>query len=233
MTDITKLYFNDIRGNRGLSKEETRETALLAQKGCEAAKEKLVRNHLLLVAKIARQYANKGVEFNDLLAEGNSGLMQAIEKWDSTKGSSFTTAASWWIKAVIIRNCMHGNRIVRLPEHVSELWRTGRLPDFTYGEVNIDKPNDEGNTLADSLPEKEIDIFANEDRIKAQNKLEKVLKYLKPKEKTVITLFYGLFGKEDMTVPEIAEQLNLTTTRINQLLRSSMKVMQEHKEEIV
>lgn len=231
MSDIVKQYFNEIKHHRGLEKEATHQLAILAQSGDKDAQKLLIINHLLLAAKIAIQYSNKGVEMADLLAEANLGLMNALEKWDSTKGASFTTCATWWIKQSIIRNCMHSNRIVRLPEHVSELMRTGRI-DFTYGEVNIDRPNDEGHTLAESLPEKEIDIFASETQMLAKRKLEKVMKFLKPKERIVIAMHYGLNGTKEMDIKEIAEQLDLTTTRINQLLRSSFKKMQDNKAEI-
>jgi RNA polymerase primary sigma factor len=232
MSDIIKQYFKEIKDNRGLDKETTREIALKAQQGDPAALELLVKNHLLLVAKIARQYVGKGVEFADLIAEGNSGLLNAVEKWNSEKGASFTTCATWWIKQAIIRNCMHSNRIVRLPEHVSELMRTGRLPDFNYGEVNIDRPNEEGHTLAEALPDKEVDIFASEEQALMRKLLNRVMKFLKPKEKKVIEMHYGLNGTQEMDVQQIAEHLQLTTTRINQIIRSSIKKMQEHKEEI-
>jgi len=229
--DIVKAYFKDIKDNKGLDKETTRELAIQAQNGDMKATKKLVENHLLLVAKEARKYINKGVEFADLLSEGNMGLLKAIEKWDSKKGASFTTCATWWIKQSIIRNCMHSNRIVRLPEHVSELMRTGRI-DFTYGEVNIDQPNSEGNTLADSIPDQEEDLFQDEQVLAMKALVKKFLNNLKPKEQEVINLHYGLNGHPNMDVKEIAEQLSLTTTRINQLLRSSIKKMQELKHKI-
>lgn len=228
MSDIIKQYFAEIKHNRGLDKETTHKTALLAQSGDRAALELLVKNHLLLAAKIAIQYANKGVEMSDLIAEANLGLLMAVEKWKPSKGASFTTCASWWIKSCIIRNCMHSNRIVRLPEHISELMRTGRI-DFTYGEVNIDRPNDEGHTLAESLPDKMVDIFASETQMLAKVKLGKVMLALKPKERAVMEMFHGLNGTQEMNITEIAEHLDLTTTRINQILRSSLKKMQDNK----
>lgn len=229
MTDIIKTYFDEIRTHKGLSKEETHELALLAQTGDRVAVEKLVKNHLLLVVKIARDYMGKGVEFTDLIAEGNSGLLTAIEKWSAEKGASFTTCASWYIKQSIIRNCMHNNRIVRLPEHISELMKDGRI-DYTYSEVQIDKPNEDGNTLAETLHEKtEFDIFSSEENILRSRKVESFLGVLKNKEREVIEMSYGLNGKEQMDVKEIAEHLSLTTTRINQILRSSLKKMQENK----
>ena len=229
--DSVKSYFKDSKEHKGLDKETTRQLALKAKKGDAKAADLLVKNHHLLVAKIARQYMNKGVEFADLLAEGSMGLLKAIEKWDPKKGASFTTCATWWIKQGIIRNCMHSNRIVRLPEHISELMRTGRI-DFTYGEVNIDQPNADGSTLAESLPDEEQDIFQDEQTQAMKLMVKKFISVLKPKEKEVITLHFGLDGTTGMEVKEIAEQLSLTSTRINQLLRSAIKTMQEFKNKI-
>jgi RNA polymerase sigma factor (sigma-70 family) len=226
--DIIKAYFKDIKDNKGLDKDTTRELAIRAQNGDLKALDLVVKNHLLLVAKEARKYIDKGVPFADLLAEGNMGLLKAVEKWDSTKGASFTTCATWWIKQIIIRNCMHSNRIVRLPEHVSELMRTNRI-DFTYGEINIDQPNSEGNTLADSIPEQEEDLFQDENVIEKKQIVKKLLTNLKPREQEVINLHFGLSGYSSMNIKDIAEHLSLTTTRINQLLRSSIKKMKESK----
>jgi RNA polymerase sigma factor (sigma-70 family) len=231
MADILKTYFREIVSDRGMSKEITHETALKAKSGDLQATDLLVKNHLMLVAKIARQYSSKGIDFSDLISEGNAGLMKAIEKWNPEKGASFTTCASWWIKQSIIRNCMHNNRIVRLPEHVSELMRTGRI-DFVYGEVNLDQPNAEGNTLSESLPDTPKELFEEERFELLKRTIEKFTSLLKPKEKIVIELHYGLNGKKELDVKEIAEHLSLTTTRINQLLRSSIQKMQSLKNKI-
>jgi RNA polymerase nonessential primary-like sigma factor len=228
MSDILKLYFEEIKHNKGLDKAETARLAKAAQTGCKESIDKVIKNHLLLVVKIAREYIGKGVELSELIAEGNTGLVKAIEKWDSTKGASFTTCATWWIRQSIIRNCMHNNRIVRLPEHISELMRSERI-DFRYSEVQIDKPNEDGNTLAETIPDSshKIDIFILEEEDITNRTLNRFLGILKPKEREIIELFYGLNGREQRDTKQISELMSLTTTRINQILRSSMKKMQE------
>ena len=230
MSDIIKTYFDEIKKHKGLSKEDTHNLAILAREGDEKSKELLVKNHLLLVIKIARDYIGKGVDFAELIAEGNAGLLTSIDKWQPEKGASFTTCASWYIKQSIIRNCMHNNRIVRLPEHISELMKDGRI-DYTYSEIQIDRPNEDGNTLADTIRDdnQKTDIFKREEDILMSRKVNGFLSCLKPKEREVIEMSYGLNGKEQKDVKEIAEQLSLTTTRINQILRSSLKKMQENK----
>ena len=125
---------------------------------------------------------------------------------------------------------MHKNRVVRLPEHISELMRTGRI-EYKYSEINIDKPNQEGKSLAESLPDTETKLFGEDDEqfAKLKRTIAKFLGYLKPKEQRVIELHYGLNGNDSTDVETIALQLSLTTTRIHQLLRSSMKKMQDVK----
>ena len=228
MSDILKLYFEEIKHNKGLDKAETAALALAAQQGCVKSIDKVIKNHLLLVVKIAREYIGRGVELSELIAEGNAGLLKAIEKWDSTKGASFTTCATWWIKQSIIRNCMHNNRIVRLPEHISELMRSERI-EYRYSEIAIDKPNEEGSTLAETIPDesRSLDVFIVEENAMVQRTVNKFLGALKPKEREVVELAYGLNGKDAHDVKQISERMSLTTTRINQILKSSMKKMQE------
>jgi RNA polymerase sigma factor (sigma-70 family) len=228
MSDILKLYFEEIKHDKGLEKAETARIAKSAQSGCKVSIDKIVKNHLLLVVKIAREYMGKGVELSDLIAEGNAGLIKAIDKWDSSKGASFTTCATWWIKQSIIRNCMHNNRIVRLSEHVSELMRSERI-EYRYSEIAIDKPNEEGSTLAETIPDgtQRIDIFIVEEENLTRTTVNKFLDALKPKEREIMEMAYGLNGKEQHDVKEISEHMSLTTTRINQILKSSMKKMQE------
>jgi len=230
--NILRTYFKEIEKNSGLTKEMTQRLAIEAQNGNEVSKEVVLKNHLLLVAKIAKGYENKGVELADLLAEGNIGLMNSLAKWDSKKGASFTTCASWWIKQAIIRNCMHKNRIVRLPEHISELMRTDRI-DFIYGEVNIDQKNSEGDTLADSLPDAETPLFVDEETMKMKQMVKKFINYLKPKEREIIELYFGLNGDEALDVKLISKQMDLTTTRINQLIRTSIQKMKEQKQHVI
>jgi RNA polymerase sigma factor (sigma-70 family) len=109
--------------------------------------------------------------------------------------------------------------------------RTGRI-EYSYGEVNIDQPNSEGNTLAESLPDKEVDIFQDEQTLQLKRTVQKFISHLKPKEKQVIELHFGLNGGDELDVKQIAKQLSLTTTRINQLLRISLRKMQELKHSI-
>ncbi|WP_081684099.1 sigma-70 family RNA polymerase sigma factor [Granulicoccus phenolivorans] len=88
-----------------------------------AAKERIISANLRLVVKLAKRYAGRGVEFLDLVQDGNIGLMHAVDKFDYTLGGKFSTYATWWIKQAIARGMADTGRAIRLPVHVGDLMR--------------------------------------------------------------------------------------------------------------
>lgn len=116
--DPTQLYLNEIGYSPLLSAEEEVHYARLAKKGDEKARKKMIESNLRLVVKIARRYYNRGLEFLDLIEEGNLGLLRAVEKFDPERGFRFSTYATWWIRQTIERAIMNQTRTVRLPIHV-------------------------------------------------------------------------------------------------------------------
>jgi RNA polymerase primary sigma factor len=234
--DCQRLYFKEVlKKQKKFKKEETHALALQALSGDENSKRILLENHLLLVAAEARKYQNMGIPFEELMAEGNAGLLMALENWKPEKGSSFTTCAKWYIKASIVRNCMHNNRVVHLPEHISELSRTGRI-DYKYVQMNIDKPNEDGKPLSEKLPDnvKHIsNVYAEEEVLLLRKRIEKLLECLHPKERKVMILRYGLEDNDIHDVEQVSVVMNLTTTRINQIVRNSLQKIRELNPEMV
>lgn len=116
--DATRLYLNEIGESRLLTAEEEVYYARLAQRGDNAARQRMIVSNLRLVVKIARRYLNRGLPLLDLIEEGNLGLIRAVEKFDPERGFRFSTYATWWIRQTIERAIMNQTRTVRLPIHV-------------------------------------------------------------------------------------------------------------------
>lgn len=116
--DPTQLYLKEIGFSPLLSAEEEVYYGRLSLKGDQAARRKMIESNLRLVVKIARRYYNRGMEFSDLIEEGNLGLLRAVEKFDPERGFRFSTYATWWIRQTIERAIMNQTRTIRLPIHV-------------------------------------------------------------------------------------------------------------------
>lgn len=117
-TDPTQIYLKEIGFSPLLSAEEEVYYGRLALKGDSKARKKMIESNLRLVVKIARKYYNRGLEFSDLIEEGNLGLISAVEKFDPERGFRFSTYATWWIRQTIERAIMNQTRTIRLPIHV-------------------------------------------------------------------------------------------------------------------
>lgn len=117
-TDPTQIYLGEIGYSPLLSAEEEVYYSRLVQKGDPKARAKMIESNLRLVVKIARRYYNRGLDFLDLIEEGNLGLLRAVEKFDPERGFRFSTYATWWIRQTIERAIMNQTRTIRLPIHV-------------------------------------------------------------------------------------------------------------------
>lgn len=116
--DPTQLYLNEIGFSPLLSAEEEVYYGRLALQGDDYARQKMIESNLRLVVKIARHYCHRGMDFLDLIEEGNLGLMHSIEKFDPERGFRFSTYATWWIRQTIERAIMNQSRTIRLPVHI-------------------------------------------------------------------------------------------------------------------
>ena len=118
--DPVKVYLKEIGRVPLLSPEEEIDLAIRIKEGDEAAKKRLSEANLRLVVSIAKRYLGRGMQFLDLIQEGNLGLIKAVEKFDYTKGYKFSTYATWWIRQAITRAIADQARTIRIPVHMVE-----------------------------------------------------------------------------------------------------------------
>lgn len=125
--DSIQIYLREIRKSPLLSSKQERDLAIRIGKGDEAARKEMIESNLRLVVKIAKKYLHRGLALSDLIAEGNIGLIKAVERFAPDRETRFSTYATWWIKQSIERAVANQSRIVRLPVHVaSDLGRLMR-----------------------------------------------------------------------------------------------------------
>ena len=120
MDDPVKVYLKEIGRVPLLTPEEEIELAIRISEGDEEAKKKLAESNLRLVVSIAKRYVGRGMQFLDLIQEGNLGLIKAVDKFDYTKGFKFSTYATWWIRQAITRAIADQARTIRIPVHMVE-----------------------------------------------------------------------------------------------------------------
>ena len=167
LDDPVRMYLKEIGQVRLLTADEEMELAKRVCEGDKAAKDKLTEANLRLVVSIAKKYSGRGLHILDLIQEGNTGLIRAVDKFDYTKGNKFSTYATWWIRQAITRAIADQARTIRVPVHmvevinkamrcnrklVQELGREPTLEDIA-AELNlpIEKIIEANRTAADTL----------------------------------------------------------------------------------
>jgi RNA polymerase primary sigma factor len=135
-SDSLRLYLREISRIQLLSAAREAYLAERAEQGDKEARNKLIEANLRLVVSIAKKYVGQGLSLEDLIGEGNIGLIRAVTKFDYRKGFRFSTYATWWIKQAITRAILEGTRVVRLPVYImEEVMRVKRMTRQLYQEL--------------------------------------------------------------------------------------------------
>jgi RNA polymerase primary sigma factor len=237
------VYLKDIRRIRVMTPDRERELAqrMLSPDVTEQEKkeiqQELLEGNLRFVITVSKQYQNQGLDLSDLIAEGNYGLMKAIENFDWTKGLRFISYAVWWVRQSILQSLNENARTIRLPVNVvQELHRAKKeldsagvaLPEkfatLPY-TINLDNPlNEEGDTLLDILnnPNAELaDVnLSTEDTLK--KKLLEMLDVLDNRERVIIEDYFGLTGNT-RTLEDIGGDFSLTKERVRQIKEKALR----------
>tara|TARA_Y100000588_G_scaffold395324_1_gene523506 strand:- start:74763 stop:76202 length:1440 start_codon:yes stop_codon:yes gene_type:complete len=161
ISDTVKYFLKEISHDYLLSRDEERSLAQGKDAGDEDAVETLASSNFRLVVSIARKYSGRGLSFVDLIQEGVSGLMRAIQKFDHSKGFKFSTYATWWIRQAITRALADQGNIVRRPVHMVETINRYRKIESQFEQEQGRKPDMEEMAYALGLisPDKEEQVM--------------------------------------------------------------------------
>jgi RNA polymerase primary sigma factor len=236
-------YLKDIRKLKVMTPERERELAekilsgFITEEETKEIQKELLEGNLRFVITVSKQYQNQGLDLPDLIAEGNLGLMKAIENFDWSKRLRFISYAVWWVRQSILQSLNENARTIRLPVNVvqelhkakKELERAGvELPDKFVNlpyTVNLDNPlNEDGDTLLDILNNPNAELadanLSTEDTLK--EKLLSMLDVLDDREKVIIQDYFGLSGTT-RTLEDIGNDFDLTKERVRQIKEKALR----------
>jgi len=219
--DPIAVYMKEISRFDLLTAAQEVELSQAIAEGDEQARMRMIEANLRLVVNIARRYLNRGVPFNDLIEEGNIGLMRAVIKFDGRKGFRFSTYATWWIRQAVERAIMNQSRTIRLPVHINKEYNAMlRATDYLRIELGREPTDAE---IADRLgkPTQRIKI------------LQEINLHMESADEVLhdegdFTL-YDVTEDRDAELPD--DRLNRSTT--NHLLESWMACLREKEREVV
>ena len=153
--DSVRLYLREIGKIPLLTPEEEADLAQRIVKGDKKAKDKMVESNMRLVVSIAKRYGGRGLDFLDLIQEGNTGLLRAVDKFDPEKGFKFSTYATWWVRQAITRAIADQARTIRIPVHMVEtINKVLRTTRKLTSELNRESTNEEIAKALNMEPEK-------------------------------------------------------------------------------
>jgi RNA polymerase primary sigma factor len=162
--DSVRLYLREIGRVKMIKPDEEIELARMIAKGDGEAKKKLIQANLRLVISIAKKYVNRGLPFQDLIQEGNLGLIRAAEKFDHTKGFKFSTYATWWIRQAISRGLADKSRTIRVPVHMVESINKLKKNSARLAQELGRKPTEQELSLALDIPVGKVQEIMAADR---------------------------------------------------------------------
>jgi len=236
-------YLKDIRRIRVMTPDREKELAQrmlspdITEKEKKEIQQELLEGNLRFVITVSKQYQNQGLDLPDLIAEGNYGLMKAIENFDWSKGLRFISYAVWWVRQSILQSLNENARTIRLPVNVvQELHRAKKeldsagvaLPEkfatLPY-TINLDNPlNEEGDTLLDIIVNPNAELadanLSTEETLK--KKLIEMLDVLDNRERVIIEDYFGLSGNT-RTLEDIGGDFSLTKERVRQIKEKALR----------
>lgn len=171
--DSVRMYLREIGKVPLLTQEEELKLAKQVVKGNKKAKDKMAESNMRLVVSVAKRYGGRGLDFLDLIQEGNTGLLRAVEKFDPDKGFKFSTYATWWIRQAITRAIADQGRTIRIPVHMVET--INKL-------LRIQRKMTQDLNREPTLEELANELYAGEKKLSEADKIKKTKYVMKIKQ---------------------------------------------------
>jgi RNA polymerase primary sigma factor len=257
--DSVRLYLREIGKIPLLSSEEELALAKRVVAGDKKAKDQMAEANMRLVVSIAKRYVGRGLDLLDLIQEGNTGLLRAVEKFDPDKGFKFSTYATWWIRQAITRAIADQARTIRIPVHMVETinkltQELNREPtnEEIAKEMDIDvdkvehimkikqdissldasiRDDEEDSVLADFIEDE--DTVSPEESATGQLLKEQVkdmLGALTEREQKILKLRFGLEDGKSHTLEEVGQEFSVTRERIRQIEAKALAKLRKHRD---
>jgi RNA polymerase primary sigma factor len=250
--DVTGNYLNDIGTRPLLTTEEEHCMTMQIKASDEHVKAQFVEANLRLVVSVAKRYQGRGLALEDLIQEGNLGLLRAVEKFDASRGYKFSTSAFWWIRQAITRAIAEQGRTIRLPVHlgnnlnqlkrishrlqqelgheptpvevavcmgmslakVQELLKVSQEPASLNVPLHSGQDLDLFDVVEDTTTLDPADIAGH---LALRELVEEMLQQLTERERTVLTLRFGLCDGQSRTLSEVGKAFHVSRERIRQI----------------
>ncbi len=246
--DSVRLYLREIGKIPLLNAEEELALAQKVVAGDKKAKDKMAEANMRLVVSIAKRYSGRGLDFLDLIQEGNTGLLRAVEKFDPDKGFKFSTYATWWIRQVetinkLLRTQRRMTQELNREPTIEELGKELEMEpdkveyvikikqDITSLDAGVGRDGeDEDSVLQDFIEDEDgttPEESATSQLLKEQ--VQAILSTLSDREQKIVKMRFGLENGKSHTLEEVGQEFAVTRERIRQIEAKALAKLRKHK----
>ena len=195
------------------------DTIKRGEREAERAKKEMIEANLRLVISISKKYTNRGMQFLDLIQEGNIGLMKAVDKFEYRRGYKFSTYATWWISREPIPEEL-AKRLSMPVDKIRKVMKIAKEPVSLEAPVGDEEDSSLGDFIADEDALQPVDSAIHTN---LKETCTRILSSLTPREERVLRMRFGIGMNTDHTLEEVGQQFNVTRERIRQIEAKALR----------